>query len=740
MHPRSELAVVVGHYLNEGGAVMVWLPRSGHVLKRHSVYPVKPTEFLVSIINKASQGETTSDWLGDTVALDIDGPSNTSAGATATETPAVEGSVATQSEDPVVIADDETQDDSLPQSTPEPAAITGAETSQANQPSSSSEPVAAPAAEPPQMPTLTRSERSRVPNPKYAHLSTHIVLTAIQEGNLSIKEALRVDPVAAREAVRAELRQMIDLKVFGRRERRILERALSSKMFLKRKGAGWKARLVIGGHMQNREHMGETYSPTVNTESVNILLGVAHLKGAIRVYVLDVSGAFLHVPLKGTPVHMRLSSEVTEVVLQLAPEFRSDVEKDGTLTVRILKAIYGLGESSRQWYEHLSNTLGTIGYSRLHYDASVCTLRRPDGQLSSVLCSHVDDLLVIDFEPWVKDRLVDCLTKAYGKVRQQDSASLVYVGVNLQRSPAGFTLDQRQLIDGLEYPILGKTSSNAAPSDLVESPIASAPAKSMEQFRSTLMKILYVATKTRFDILFPVTVLASRQASPTERDEQALSQLVQYLKQTRDIGLRIEPRAPILTASADASYACHSDGAGHSGMVCRLGGSTVFAKSGKQKLIAKSSTEAELLALNSATDEVLYLRNLLAELDMPQTKATPISQDNKSAIILAERGELGTKRTKHFNVRHYFVTQHLRDATIDLEYEPGTLIDADGLTKVLVGSYGRDWSERLLSPKAHEHDLVTNPNLNVRGGVLEGTKDCGRILRSYADVVRGPKA
>ena len=198
-----------------------------------------------------------------------------------------------------------------------------------------------------------------------------------------------------------------------------------------------------------------------------------------------------------------------------------------------------------------------------------------------------------------------------------------------------------------------------------------------------------------------------------------------------------------LEAAADASYACHSDGAGHSGIVCRVGGATVFAKSGKQRLVAKSSTEAELLALNGATDEVLYLRNLLAELDLMQTEPTPIHQDNKSAIILAERGELGTKRTKHFNVRHYFVTQHLRERSVELRYEPGTLIDADGLTKVLVGSYGREWSERILAPKLCEHDPETRTETNsiVRGGVPDDSRnENGRIRRSYAAVVRGDRS
>jgi len=222
----------------------------------------------------------------------------------------------------------------------------------------------------------------------------------------------------------------------------------------------------------------------------------------------------------------------------------------------------------------------------------------------------------------------------------------------------GIRLHQRPLIHSLEYHAPKRSVSNPASSDLL-SPSTSGPARDPDRFRSTLMRLLYITTKTRFDLMFATNALASRQQACTIHDEEALAQLVAHLKQTATWDYVLAPTDLVLTTSADASYACHPDGHGHSGFVCTIGGATIFARSIKQKLVAKSSSEAELLALNLATDETLYLRNLLDELGFPQQSPTIILQDNQSAIIMANNGELGTKRTKHFTVRHYFVTEHI---------------------------------------------------------------------------------
>lgn len=83
-------------------------------------------------------------------------------------------------------------------------------------------------------------------------------------------------------------------------------------------------------------------------------------------------------------------------------------------------------------------------------------------------------------------------------------------------------------------------------------------------------------------------------------------------------------------------------------------------------------------------DVVLWTNNLLKELGYNIEPAT-IYQDNKSTIMLANKGEGNFKRTKHINVRLFYVKQLIEEGEVKIEYLPTDDMIADLLTKPLVG-------------------------------------------------------
>jgi len=87
---------------------------------------------------------------------------------------------------------------------------------------------------------------------------------------------------------------------------------------------------------------------------------------------------------------------------------------------------------------------------------------------------------------------------------------------------------------------------------------------------------------------------------------------------------------------------------------------------------------------------------LLEELGYPQPGPTVIQQNNNSTVMMARKGELGTKRTKHFTVRHYFVSELIAQGSVALIREPGKRILADGLTKPFSGNHATTWAHALL--------------------------------------------
>jgi len=146
------------------------------------------------------------------------------------------------------------------------------------------------------------------------------------------------------------------------------------------------------------------------------------------------------------------------------------------------------------------------------------------------------------------------------------------------------------------------------------------PETTAQLFHHLVAKLLYISWRTRQDIQTAVTFLCTRVQSPDEDDYKKLARVMQYLRCTRELTLTIEP-----STSAqwwvDSSFAVHLDMRSHSGIVMTLGKGVAYSTSCKQKINTKSSTEAELVAIDDAMGQVLWTRHFLAAqgLSVPMT-------------------------------------------------------------------------------------------------------------------------
>ena len=61
-------------------------------------------------------------------------------------------------------------------------------------------------------------------------------------------------------------------------------------------------------------------------------------------------------------------------------------------------------------------------------------------------------------------------------------------------------------------------------------------------------------------------------------------------------------------------------------------------------------------------------------------------QDNQSAILLENNGKKSSsKRTRHINIRYYFITDRIKNGKLEIEYCPTDDMVADYFTKPLQG-------------------------------------------------------
>jgi hypothetical protein len=101
-----------------------------------------------------------------------------------------------------------------------------------------------------------------------------------------------------------------------------------------------------------------------------------------------------------------------------------------------------------------------------------------------------------------------------------------------------------------------------------------------------------------------------------------------------------------------------------------LGGSLIAWKTKKQTAVSRSSTEAELRAIASATAEVKWLRWLLEDFGV-SAAATPtlLSSDSTGAISIA-RDPVRHELSKHIGVDAFFSRAAVQDEVIALQYVP----------------------------------------------------------------------
>ena len=127
--------------------------------------------------------------------------------------------------------------------------------------------------------------------------------------------------------------------------------------------------------------------------------------------------------------------------------------------------------------------------------------------------------------------------------------------------------------------------------------------------------------------------------------------VLRYLKGTASLGITYTQDLPNpngLLAWADADWcACTDTRRSYSGYCLMLNGGAVSWKSAQQTSVATSTAEAEFVSASKCSDEVLWLRRILADVGSPQLHPTPLMEDNRACRALSESPI--TSRSRHID-------------------------------------------------------------------------------------------
>ena len=199
-------------------------------------------------------------------------------------------------------------------------------------------------------------------------------------------------------------------------------------------------------------------------------------------------------------------------------------------------------------------------------------------------------------------------------------------------------------------------------------------------------KGLFVAKRARQELQPAIAFLCTRMQQPTKEDWGKLARMMRYLNGTQDECLVLEYDGKKKAEwYVDAAFAVHADYRSHSGATFSIGKGSITAFSTKQKLNTRSSTEAELVAIDDAMSQVIWSKLFLQHQGIDDIDMT-VYQDNKSAMLLEENGRLSAgKRSRHLNIRYFFVTDMIKKGMFQVQYCPTGDMIADFFTKPTQG-------------------------------------------------------
>jgi transposase InsO family protein len=431
----------------------------------------------------------------------------------------------------------------------------------------------------------------------------------------------------------------------------------------------FKVRLVVRGFRQEYGiDFYETFAPVVRPESLRFLFNYA-LQKKLGINHLDAKTAFLNGELD------------EDIYIKLPEEIKTG---NNTGLVKLNKCVYGLKQAPRKWYEKITSVFKEK--LKLNLTQSMMDPCVYYGTLNNeevVIALYVDDNFVLGSNS-VRERVMKILSSEF---KMEDLGEVEFAtGIRVDRNASTLELSQEAFIDKILRKFnMSESKSVTTPLPKVipsNSKEASILFKDVKLYQQLVGSLNYLSTRTRPDISYSVSFLATFLQKPTEQSFSLAKRVLRYLKGTKDWKLtyKREDESKLISFS-DASYAEEKGRKSRTGFVFLQGSGAVSWLSKKQEVVASSSTEAEYIALSRTAKEGKWLNILAQELGVSNVPIT-IFEDNQSAIKLAENHILND-RSKHIDVRYHFIREEVEKNNFIIQHIPTNFQTADILTKSL---------------------------------------------------------
>lgn len=437
----------------------------------------------------------------------------------------------------------------------------------------------------------------------------------------------------------------------------------------------FKARLCARGDLQATEM--DTYAATLAAKIFRLFCAIIAALD-LETEQLDAVNAFLNATLP------------FRLFLQPPEEFR----RKGKI-LKASKAIYGLKESPRLWYNDLIGTLEDLGL----YSVEGCDCLYTDGRI--YIFFYVDDFVLAYHRSETKHAAtVKRQLLARYEIRELGELKW-FLGIKLvrDRQKKLIRLSQESYIekiaDKFNIKLGSRTTSTPVPTDidLTISPDHKATAEQITAYQARVGSINWTAIQTRPDVAKAVSTLSMALVNPTTNHLHAADHCIRYLLQTKHYALTYNAKDATTAAylgheffgASDASFADDklTRRSSEGWMYYFLGG-PIDWKAARQTTVTKSSTEAELLALSHAGSEFIWWQRFFNQLGLTFKSKPVIYCDNLQTLrIVTKDGYRLDSKLRHVDIHQCWLRQEHETGNIRFKWIKSTDMPADGLTKLL---------------------------------------------------------
>jgi hypothetical protein len=414
----------------------------------------------------------------------------------------------------------------------------------------------------------------------------------------------------------------------------------------------------------------DTFAPVVRLETFRTLMAIA-ARYRLNIHTMDVVGAYLN-------------GKLDEIIYMEQPHGY----EDGTNKVcKLLRPLYGLKQSGAIWNKKLNSEFLNLGFTRLIADQCVYIRRNELGIV--IIAVHVDDMTILASDDTLMSQAKAELGSKFdvqdlGPVRQ-----ILGMEVTRDLTSGSITLTQTQYLKKILerfgmtncHPVTTPLDPNVklekTPDDTPVTP------ELWSEYSAAVGSFNFAATTTRPDMKHTVHELSQYLNNPSSTHWSAAKRVLRYISGTLNLGITYSPSDSDPDIYSDANWGTNPiDRKSVSGYAVMFGNTAISWYSKKQPTVALSTMEAEYMAVSNAMRECLWIRELLTKLGIPPQGPTIIHVDNQAAIKFAENSQFHA-RSKHIDIRHHFIREHITSNEVSVQYCTTDDNIADIFTKFL---------------------------------------------------------